>query len=90
MVPVSTKNFTELFKAIVKSLNYANLLTLTAVPCIQFMVHSKWELNQLSRQLRKLSKAFLPYFTILLLEEVTTPASLEALYSHFHFVQPVG
>ena len=42
-----------MFKAIMKSLNYPNLLTLQ-------------------------------------LEEVTAPASLEALYSHFHFAQPGG
>ena len=54
------------------------------------MVHSKRKLNQLTGKSRKLSKAVLPFFTILLLEEVTTPASVEALYSHFHFVPPVG
>ena len=47
------------------------------------MVHSKQELNQLTRKLRKLSNTVLPDFMILLLEEVTTPPSLEALYSHF-------
>ena len=79
-----------MFKAIIKSLNYPNALTLAAVPYTQFMVHSKQELNQLTGKLRNLSKAVLPYFTILLLEEVTTPASLEALYSYFHFAQPDG
>ena len=37
------------------------------------MVHSKRELNQLTGKLRKLSKADLPYFMILVLEEVATP-----------------
>ena len=88
--PSVNLNFTEMFKTIVTSLNYPNLLTLAAFPYTQFTVHSKRELNQLTGKLRKLSKAVLRYFTILLLEEVTTPASLEALYSHFHFAQPGG
>ena len=88
--PSINLNFTEMFKAIVKTLNYSNLLTLAAGPYTQFMVHSKRELNQLTWQLRKLSKAVLPYFLILLIEEVITSASLEALCSHFHFVQPSG
>ena len=41
-------------------------------------------------EIKKTFKGCLPYFTILLLEEVSTPASLEALYSQFHFVQPGG
>ena len=77
-----------MFEAIVKSLNYPNLLTLAAFPYTQFVVHSKRELDQLTGKLRKLSKAVLRYFTILPLEEVAAPPSLEALYSHFHFTQP--
>ena len=68
---INLKHFTEMFKAIVKSLKYSNLLTLAAVPYTQFMVHSKRELNQRTGKLRKLSKTILSYFTILLLEEVT-------------------
>ena len=73
-----------MFKAILKSLNYPNLLTLAAVPYTQFIMRPKRELNQLTGKLRKLSNG-LPYFTILLLEEVNTPASLEETDSHFHF-----
>ena len=89
-VPSVNLNFTEMFKAIMKSLNYPNLLTSTAVPYTQFIVHSKQELNQLTGKSRKLSEAVSPYFMILLIEEVTAPASLEALYFHFHFGQPGG
>ena len=77
-----------MFKAIVKSLNCPNLLTLAAVIYTQLMVHSKGELNQLTEKLRKFAEAVSPDSMILLLEEVTASASLEALYFHFHSVQP--
>ena len=74
--PIVNLNFTEMFKPIMKSSNYSNLLHWQLVPTYNSwrMVHSKWELNQLTEKLRTFSKGALPYFTILLLEEVTIPA----------------
>ena len=74
--PIVNLNFTEMFKPIMKSSNYSNLLHWQLFPTHNSwrMVHSKWELNQLTGKLRTFSKGALPYFTILLLEEVTIPA----------------
>ena len=68
-----------------EELELLTLIDIGSCSLTQFMVHSKWELNQLAGEL-----TVLLYLMILLLEEVTTPVSLGVLYSHSHFAQPGG